>query len=170
MNYRGEVKTANERIRAAKKERKIGLEELRDGCVIAQQKVKKRCTDSRKAIRKKARDIEAQQKDLKRREREDYSLRAGSVRKQRTMSRAENDSLAEHNIPPELLEIWREDRKRYSYDKEPDMRAEQFLEWAEAHEDDITARLQKKLEQDWPDLAYARDFGEHQEEQEAVPF
>lgn len=123
--------------------------------------MKRKCAAARKAIRKKARDTEAKYKAQGRKEREDYSFERGRQRRKtarKRMSKAESDSLAEHAIPDDLLAIWHEDRGRYSYELGPDMRAEQFLEWAEAHEDEIRERLQSMLEEQWTDEAFAEDF------------
>ncbi len=147
------------------------LNQLRAGCTAAAKKVQNECATARKAIRIKAKKTAAQWKEHKRKEREDYSLRRGRALKAPKMTREESDSLAEHNVPEELLTIWREDRKRYDYAMAPDMRAEQFLEWAEAHEQQITARMQERLEAQWTDLAYAREESEaHEQQREAIPF
>ena len=43
-------------------------------------------------------------------------------------TQAESDSLAEHNIPPALIGMWRQDRHNIPYDMGPDYRAERFME------------------------------------------
>jgi hypothetical protein len=51
-----------------------------------------------------------------------------------------------------LIPIWRRERKRFPYDLAPDMRAEQFLEWTEEHENEIVRELADQFEvsdDDW---------------------
>jgi hypothetical protein len=44
-------------------------------------------------------------------------------------TKAESDQLAEQNLDPELIPIWRRSRHLFPYDREPDYRAEAFREY-----------------------------------------
>ena len=170
-SYLGEVAATNVKIRQSAAQREAELAKLRLGCEVSHRDIKARCAAARKKIRSAARQRAASLRAHKRAERDWYSATYGKgAPKRARMTRDESDSLAEHNIPDELIPIWRRDRTTYPYDLAPDMRAEKFLEWAEAHETEIRGDLADLLEASWDDLAYARDEQAREQREEVVPF
>ena len=85
------------------------------------------------------------------------------------MTRSESDSLAEHSVPPHLLEVWRKHRRKFSYKLAPDARVEKFVEWAAEHQHDVQADLVAKYEHiDWGKLEQKQH--ELEQYEEAIPF
>jgi hypothetical protein len=104
------------------------------------------CADRRSTVRAIARDRIEQERAIRRAERDQY--RAGR------MTAEENDSLAEHSIAREHLELWRETRHRFAYDLPPDHRAELFGEWLEEHPTESVRLLAERAESiDWDERA-----------------
>jgi len=120
----------------------------------------------------RARARRAIQRERKRRqgERESYAFKwtrggrgyGSRATTGRSYTRAESDSLAIHNIDPELAELFLEMRREFSYDMEPDYRAEAFAEWVEENQDDVQAWIIQRAEIDpaelvKSELAWARE-------------
>lgn len=114
---------------------------------------------ARRAIRARARDAEHEERAF-RREVKPAPVKRGDDRRwgrrrkkkkgRRGERAAESDSLAAHNIPPELRAAWEENKARYPRSWAPDRRAEAFLEDVETS----------------PELARRADYSDDYFEQE----
>jgi len=87
------------------------------------------------------------------------------------MTAEENDSLAELNIDPAWIDVWRRQRHLYDYDLAPDHRAELFAEqtYAAAYPDDAAAEAWAERQR----RADLEDWSAREREHysaEAVPF
>lgn len=149
------------REKAAKTAREGELTEARDRCAADRTEVTAACAKRRKRIRAQARRLVAREHEFRRDARDDYAStvgKAGPVKAR--MTKAESDSLAEHNIDPALLGVWREIRGQFPYELAPDHRAELFGEWAEEHPAEIGAWYAEQAERS-PDY-YAQAYAEHE--------
>jgi hypothetical protein len=166
---RSNIRQANARIKQASKARETELETARAECDLALRGIKVECQKRRKAIRARAKREQAKWSGFKDEAREAYRWWAGRAPKKHRLSVAESDSLAAHNIPDELLPIWRSERRHYDYALAPDARAEQFLEWVEANEDEVRQRLIDTFELSDRQLAKA-ERAAYDGREEEVPF
>jgi hypothetical protein len=132
-----QVQTSKSREAEARRARKLELVEARDACETKKKTVKQECAADRVNVRTAARRKLEREKALRMEKRDNYREAVGQrerqARKRVSYTRKESDSLAEHSIAPELVGLWRSERRRFSYELEPDHRAELFGEWTEAH-------------------------------------
>jgi hypothetical protein len=167
---RGVLRHKRELEGATRKRRRAELAELREECAERREAVKVSCAKGRESIRRRARHKLALLRAERQSVRERYSGSYGSRGrlKERRYTAAESDSLAEQNIPPELLPAWRQYRRRFGLDLQPDARAEAFLEFVEESPEVAAEAIEAALPSDAQlARAYARS---HAEQAEAVPF
>jgi len=117
------------------------------GCAIKRKDVTAWCQAKRRKIRAEAKrklgDTKAHREEL----RDIYRRERGAAKKsakRKKLSRAESDSLAEHNIDPRHVDLWREVRHLFPYADAPDKRAELFGEWLEEHPQEVYAWEQER--------------------------
>jgi hypothetical protein len=142
-----DLRTLNTEIKLTQWGRDEELRKRSAVCKRMARDVKDRCAEQRAVIRAAARREVENLKGEKAQRRADY--RSGRITKR---MRSESDSLAEHNVPPELVWLWREEKERFSYDAEPDDRAVAFLEWVEADAGNVAARAAARV---WSDTEMA---------------
>lgn len=161
------------KIRRARKRQLVAAG---DRCADERRATTAGCAKRRDKIRAAARRGLALQKKRRHDAREKHADTMGRHGRRATRpkalrySRAESDSLAEHNIPADLRGAWRERKAGYSYRKEPDMRAEQFMEWVEATPEEvieIQIAAAEIPDANWAAME-ANSYAERQEA--AVPF
>jgi hypothetical protein len=167
---RSHIRQANARIKQASKARETELDTARAECNLAMRSIKLECQKRRKSIRARAKREQAKWGGFKDEAREAYRWWAGRAPTKHRLSVAESDSLAAHNIPEELLPIWRSERRRYDYALSPDARAEQFLEWVESEPDEVRARLMEHWQLSDLQLAKAERAAYDDRGEEEVPF
>lgn len=114
------------------------------------------CKQDRKRIRGERDDVVEAEKRARRAERKDYTKKKGRGRTPRH-SGAESDSLAELNIDPVMIPIWRELRASFPYDRTPDDRAVLFGEWVEEHPEQVASMLADAYEIPDHDLRAAEE-------------
>lgn len=133
------------RSKAAEKKMQWGL--LRTAVIASKDRERQARDKAREAVasaRDKARRAVAREKALRADRRDDYRHAVGQLERERRergrrYSRAESDSLALHNVPRALHDLFLEESKRFALSLEPDARAEAFGEWVEEHPEEIAA-------------------------------
>lgn len=66
--------------------------------------------------------------------------------------RDESDSIARGNLDPGLWNLWEKEKRNFSYELEPDRRAEQFLEWVEAHPSRLYEEAESRMQREIAEL------------------
>jgi hypothetical protein len=163
--------------REAKQERRTKLRRATVKYAADRARVQSQAARRRARIRGKA-NLEIDQarrarKDERRWWRDFRAAEKGQrVRKaKRRISKSESDSLAEHNIDPELVDFWRLHRHRFPYNREPDDRAVLFSEWVGENPDELAQwRLEQAAAQDWQAAELAHYQDQLGDELAAVPF
>jgi len=170
MAHKDEIRRSKTREKKAKERRNKKLVGAREKCAAERKAVTAGCKLRRDNIRAEAHQAIAKEKKERDTAREAYRYRAGiksrppGVKKAKRMSRAENDSLAEHNIDPGLVGVWRQVKKQFPYHLAPDHRAELFGEWVEENQERVAEMKAEQFEGiDWGKL-------EREAYEEAVPF
>lgn len=142
-NLRGQLRDSKGRERKARLERQDRLALKRAQCAAAASRVKDDCATARAAIRAATNKRLSREKALRDEARADYRHATGqaakSAPKGKRYSKKESNSLALHNVPDHLSELFEELADQFPYDREPDARAELFLEWVEEHPDEVVA-------------------------------
>jgi hypothetical protein len=100
-------------------------------------------------------------------------LTAGQKRARRGEKRGESDDLVRHNLPPELLPIW-EEQKRYVKADRHRSRTEVFMDWVHDNPEaaqEAVQRAHQQTPEDWAaaEEAYHRERGMLPRKEE-VPF
>jgi hypothetical protein len=147
--------TKSEELGAAR-ERKAKLVEASASCAAERATLTKGCADRRSRIRVAARKAIAEQKARRVEARETYSVRVGRAEPrswERQYTRKESDSLAEQNVPAEFVWLWKQEKRRFDYNRTPDDRAVLFLEWMEEHREEIDLEMAQRF--DVPDVRWA---------------
>lgn len=144
VRYRDTVRKTREQEKAVKARKRGELKEVTSWCDEERKKARNAVTTKCNAKRQKVRSAAQEEIDklgAKRREHRQswlyYATGHGAAklgRGQVKVSPSESDSMAEHNIPKKYLPLWRRNRRSYSYDKQPDYRAEAFMEWVDTQE------------------------------------
>lgn len=149
---RQQLRKSKARVAEAKRTRKRRLKAAREACAAERQAVTAGCASRRGVIRSKAQQKLGRERALRDEARSAYRFLTGKgpMAKTRRYSRSESDSLAAHNVAPHLLEVWRKTRHMFSYQLQPDHRAELFSEWVQSHPDQVAAmRTEAAEETDW---------------------
>ena len=145
--------------RKTRQTRDAALKGTSAGCVFKRKEVtafcNKRKKEIRDAARKKIDKTKRRRAEVNKQHGTQAPTEASKTAKAR-MSKSESDSLAEHNIEPALLGLWRETKHLFPYDVEPDMRAELFAEWMHEHQNERTAWMEANAE--------ATDYGAEEAE------
>lgn len=141
---RRDIRGKEKKIRAT---RDAALKGTSAGCAFKRKDVTAWCQKRRKQIRDEAR----KKLDKTKRRRAEVNRAAGRVKPEtatrKKMSKAESDSLAEHNVEPRHVKLWREVRHLFPYADAPDKRAELFGEWLEEHPSEVYAWEQAREEE-----------------------
>lgn len=146
------------REQEAKRHREAKLEAARQACAAERAAVGAACKKRRTDVRGAAHEALSRERRTRDEARSAYKWATGRgpAAKKARLSRSESDSLASHNVPPHLLEVWRKTRHMFSYTLEPDHRAELFAEWVAEHPDEVAAMRSGAAEElDWTALEQA---------------
>ena len=138
---RGEKRDLRNKDKKTRTKRDVALKRATAQCGIKRGEVRAWCSARRAQLRTEAR---GQLDKTKRRRAEvqdtyDWERGRATAKAAPKMSKAESDSLAEHNIDARYMGLWREVRHLFPYSDAPDKRAELFGEWLEEHESEATA-------------------------------
>lgn len=159
-----QTRASKAREKKARAARDAGLSDLRQSCEAARNDVRQRCAAARENLRLDARATVARERALRADKRDDYAYFVGAAARRapqgKRYTRAESDSLAEHSVPVQFVEVWRANRGRFDYALEPDARALRFLEWLEENPDEVLSWHQR-IEAAQSDEDFARQYEEH---------
>jgi len=167
--HKATVRRSKKRESDARRERDRNLSAVSDRCARQRRKTTKLCKADRDRIRAKARSIIAREKAFRRDATDDYrqrSAKTATLAKTPRYSAAEHDSLTEHNVSEQYVELWRELKQNFPRTVTPDHRAELFAEWIEEHPQEVTAWRAERYEVS-PEQ-YAAAYEAHASE--TVPF
>ena len=133
---KGEKRTLRARDKKTRAKRDAELATTGAGCKIKRREITTWCQHRRQQIRDESRAKLDKSKRRRGEVVEAFAMRRGRSTSLRApkMSKAESDSLAEHNIDARYLDLWREVRHLFPYADAPDKRAELFGEWLEEHQ------------------------------------
>ena len=147
--HKSRVQTSGVEDERTKARRRTELAEAGAVCAAELAKARLGCKSRRADVRDRARTDLARGAARRAELRRSYAFEMGRAAPrtwERAYSRSESDSLAEHNIPPELMSTWRAERKRFDYGAPPDARAVAFLEWYGEHQEEVDAERYAALE------------------------
>jgi len=153
--YRDTVRKTRETEKAAQAVARKELKGASGECKLerkqANAKVSQVCKSRRDKIRGKAHAVRDKGKSLRDEKRSTWLWYGGHVTSLippggRKHSRSESDDMALHSLEPEFHDLWKKHHREITYDLQPDMRAERFMEWVRENPDRMEEMQYQRLE------------------------